>query len=162
VQWQSGVVSELQVPRPGRGEHYKQSADVVQIIRELAAAGNHEDEIAKELNDKGYRTGTGRVWTGALVYTAIRSAHVKRVAPDRQRNFPLPHRYPDGRYSVPGVMARFGLCESTVYKCIRDGIVRSSRKDFGTSRNAHWIDIDDVTADRLMKKHRATKKISKE
>ena len=156
VQWQSGVVSELQVPRPGSGEHYKQSPEAVQRIRELAAAGNHEDEIAKELNAKGYRTGTGRVWTGALVYTAIRSARIKRVAPDRQRNFPLPHRYPDGRYSVPGVMARFGVSESTVYRWIRDGIIRSSRKDFGTSRNAHWIDIDEATADTLMRKHRAT------
>jgi DNA invertase Pin-like site-specific DNA recombinase len=162
VQWHSGVVSELEVTRPGRGEQHKQAPEVVQSIRELARAGNHDDEIAQKLNAQGHRSGTGRVWNEALVYTARRNAGIKRVAPDRPRKFPLPHLYPDGRYSVPGVMARFGVSEAMVHRWIQDGIIRTSRADFGTSRNAHWIDIDEVTAARLIKQRRAARKSPKE
>ena len=161
VQWQSGVVSELDVPRPRRGEHHKQAPEVVQSIRDLAGAGNHDDEIAQKLNAEGHRSGTGRVWNEELVYAARRNAGIKRVAPDRQRKFPLPHRYPDGRYSVPGVMARFGVSESMVRRWITSGIFTTSRADFGTSRNAFWIDIDEATAARLMKQRRAARKSSK-
>jgi len=155
VQWTSGVVSEMEVARPGRGEDHKHDPTVLQRIRELAAAGNHDDEIARQLNRESLHTGTGREWNENLVYAARRSARIERVAPDRPRMLPLPHRHPDGRYSVPGAMARFGVSENVVRRWIKGGLITASRADFGTHRNVYLLDIDEATADRLMgRKHR--------
>jgi DNA invertase Pin-like site-specific DNA recombinase len=149
VQWQSGVVSEIDVDRPGRGESHKHAPEAVQRIRELAAAGYHDEEIASTLNDEGFRTGTGLVWNYEHVRQLRSKKRIQRVAPDRQRMPPLPHRRPDGRYSVPGAVARFGVSRSIVYGWIRRGLVPATRGDFGTHRDIYWLDINDETAARL-------------
>ena len=155
VQWHSGVVSELEVPRPYGGDLRKHSPESLQRIVELVDAENHDDEIALQLNAEGYRTGTGLMWKEELVRAARRKAGIKLVVADRQRMPPLPHRYPDGRYSVPGVIAQFGVSENTVRKWIKRGLVCVSRADFGTHRNAYWLDIDESTAERLKAQSRA-------
>jgi hypothetical protein len=71
------------------------------------------------------------------------------VAPDRPRMIPLPHRHPDGRYSVPGAMAHLGVTEAIVHGWIKRGAVTASRADFGTHRNVYWLNIDAATAARL-------------
>ena len=50
VQWHSGVVSELQIARPGRGKQYAHDPKVIDRIRQLAAASKHDEEIAQQLN----------------------------------------------------------------------------------------------------------------
>jgi hypothetical protein len=158
VQWQSGVVNELEVPRFLRGESHRHSPEAVQRVRELATAGGHDEEIAKQLNDEGLRTGTGREWDLEAV-RQLRSRHqIARVAPDRPRMRPLPDRYPDGRYSVPGVMAHFGVSRSLVYQWIEKGLLQASRADYGTHRNAYWLDIDADTAAQLKKRRRGPRK----
>lgn len=149
VQWQSGVVSELELPRPARGHDHSHHPDVVRRIRDLAAGGSHDDEIARQLNIEGLRTGTGRPWNLELVRSMRSRARIARVAPDRQRMPPLPQRHPDGRYSVPGAMARLGVSEAIVRGWIKTGVVTVTRADFGTHRNVYWLDIDDATAARL-------------
>lgn len=149
VQWTSGAVNELEIVRPGRGESHRHDPAVLQRIRELAAAGTHDEEIARRLNLEGLHTGTRRPWTQDMVRTARSRKRIERVAADRPRMPPLPHRHPDGRYSVPGAMARFGVGEGVVHRWIRQGLVTASRADFGTHRNVHWLDIDEATAARL-------------
>jgi DNA-binding transcriptional MerR regulator len=51
---------------------------------------------------------------------------------------------------VPGAAARFGVSRNVIRAWIRRGLVRGTRGDFGTHRDVHWIDIDEVTALRLM------------
>lgn len=153
VQWHSGVVSELQIARPGRGKQYAHDPKVVDRIRQLAAASKHDEEIAQQLNREGLRTGSGRPWSAVLVHMTRRARRIKRVAPDLPRMRPLPHRHPaTGRYSVPGVMARFRATESMVHYWIKRGIVSATRADFGTHRNVYWVEIDKATAERLTKR----------
>jgi DNA invertase Pin-like site-specific DNA recombinase/DNA-binding NarL/FixJ family response regulator len=149
VQWTSGAVSELEVARPGRGKYHKHAPAVLERIRELAATGRRDEEIALKLNAEGLHTGTGLEWNEDHVRAARRSARIGRVAPDRPRKQPLPHRHPDGRYSVPGAMARFGVGENVVRRWISQGIVPTSREDFGTHRKVYWLSIDDAMAARL-------------
>jgi len=127
-------------------------------IRELAAAGLHDAEIAEQLNTAGLRTGTKLAWKEELVRSARRSGQIKRVAPDRPRMPPLPHKHPDGRYSVPGAAARFGVSHAVVRAWIAQGLVTTSRADFGTHRQAFWLDIDDATAARLTARKATAKK----
>lgn len=158
VQWQSGVVDELEVPRLHKGESHRHCPEAVQRVRELAAASLHDGQIARQLNDEGLRTGTGRRWDLEAVRQLRSRSQITRVAPDRPRMRPLPDRYPDGRYSVPGAEARFGVSRAIVYRWIKAGLVSASRADYGTHRNAHWLDIDDETAARLMARARRSGK----
>ena len=94
VQWQGGAVSELEIPRPPRGQYRTHASVVVQRIRELATAGLKDDEIARRLDDEGLRTGAGIPWTATLVLNARRRDRISRVT-DEPRNPPLPRRHPD-------------------------------------------------------------------
>lgn len=158
VQWQSGVVNELEVPRPRGGDVRRHAPEAVQRVRELASAGLHDEEIARQLNDEGHRTGTGLQWDYEAVRQLRSRSRIARVAPDRQRMPPLPHRHPDGRYSVPGAAAHFGVSRAIVYRWINKGLVPTTRADYGTHRNAYWLDIDDDTEARLMKQVRRSGK----
>jgi hypothetical protein len=149
VQWNSGAVSEILIARPGKGDYRTHTPKAVERIRDLAAAGLRDDEIAQQLNTDGVRTGANLAWKEDLVRGARRTHAINRVAPDRQRMPPLPHRHPDGRYSVPGAAARFGVSHAVVYAWVKHGLVNSSRADFGTHHDAYWLEIDDVTAARL-------------
>lgn len=150
VQWSSGAVDELEIARPGRGEAHRHDPVVLERIRELAATAAHDEEIARQLNREGLRTGMGLSWTHELVRQTRSTKRIARVAPDRPRMHPLPHRHPDGRrYSVPGAMARFGVSEQVVRRWIQQGLVAATREDFGTHRNVYWFEIDETTAARL-------------
>lgn len=158
VQWSSGAVTELVIARPRGQDCRAQDPKAMNRIRELAAAGLHDDEIAEQLNGEGLRTGARLAWKEDLVRSARRRARIKRVFLDRPRMPPLPHQHPDGRYSVPGAAARFGVSHDVVRRWITQGLVRTSRADFGTHRQAYWLDIDDVTAARLTARKANAKK----
>lgn len=149
VQWNSGAVSELVIARPGQGERQMNAPEVVERIRELAASGLRDDEIAERLNSDGMWTGLGLAWNLDGVRGARCKHRIKRVAPDRPRNPALPHRHPDGRYSVPGAAAQFGVSHAVVRSWIKQGIVVATRDDFGTHRDVYWVVIDDDAEARL-------------
>jgi len=152
VQWTSGAISELTIARPGRGEALAHSEEVIERIRQLVAAELHDDEIAEQLNTEGMRTGTGLAWKEDLVRAARRTKGIERVVADRPRMPPLPHQHPDGRWSIPGAMARFGVGETVVRNWIKQGTVKALRADYGTHRAVYWLEIDKATAARLVKR----------
>jgi len=154
VQWTSGAVSELATERPGKGEHRVHAPEVVKRIRELAAAGLRDDEIARQLDSDGLRTGGGLEWKEDLVRAARRKNGIERVARDRPSMRPLPLQHPDGRYSVPGAAARFGVSRNVVRSWIRQGLVTATRADFGTHRDVCWLVIDAAAASRLAARSR--------
>lgn len=150
LQWASGAVDELVIPRLYKGESRAHTPEAIQRLATLAAAGFHDDAIARQLNADGVRTGAGLAWNEDHVRQARRAYGIERVAADRPRMLPLPHQHPEhGWYSVPGAMARFGISESKVRRWIAQGLVHVTRADFGTHRNVLWLEIDDVTAARL-------------
>lgn len=156
VQWTSGTVDELTIPRLHKGEYRANSPEAIERIRELAAAGKRDDEIARQLVRDGLRTGAGQDWKEDNVRQARRAHGIERLAPDRPRMLPLPHQHPEhGWLSIPGAMARLGVCESTVRRWIAVGVVRARRADFATHRNVYWLDIDDVTAAKLARTRRS-------
>ena len=157
IQWTSGAVSELTLARPDKGEYRTHDPEVVQRLRELAAAGLRDDEIARQLDSDGLRTGSDLAWKEDLVRQARRARGIPRVARDRPRMHPLPHQHPDGRFSLPGAMARFDATENIVRRWIAQGLVTATRADFGTHRNVYWLDIDEVTAARLAARTRRNK-----
>lgn len=155
VQWQTGTVTEIEIARPPKGQYRTHAPEVVQRIRDLAAAGLRDDEIAGRFQNEGLRTKVGLRWSEDMVRGARRKYGISRIAPDRPRMPALPERHPDGRYSVPGAAIRFGVTHSAVYFWIQRGLVTGSRADFGTHRDVYWLDIDDAAVRRINAQRRS-------
>ena len=149
VAWQSGVVSEIEVPRPDRRDALRTPLAAVERLRALAAEGRHDEEIAEILNAEGMRTGRGLRWNTWAVRWTRKRERIGRVAPDRPRRELLPDRYPDGRYSVAGAAKRFGVRLDMVRAWIKRGLVKGERHDFHEHRQVWWLDIAEDTAARL-------------
>lgn len=149
VAWQSGVVTEIEVPRPHRRDLFRTPPAALERMRALAAAGRHDEEIAEILNAEGMRTGRKLPWTTWAVRWTRKKERISRVAPDRPRREPLPDRYPDGRYSVAGAAKRFGVKLGVVHAWIKRGLVNAERNDFQAHRRVWWLEIAEDTAARL-------------
>lgn len=149
VQWQSGAVSELKVLRPNERGRWQTSAETIERIRELAHAGQGDEEIAQTLNAEGHATVEGKAWRKEAVSWARRRTRIPRVAPDAPRRLPLPERFPDGRYSVPGVANRFAVSVAAVHTWLRRGLVRGRLEPYGSFRGVWWLEIDEPTLERL-------------
>ena len=149
VAWQSGTVTEIEVPRPHPRDRFRTPPAAIERTRVLAAAGRRDEEIAGILNAEGMRTGQGRTWTTSAVRWTRKKGRIGRVAPDRPRREILPDRFPDGRYSVAGVAKRFGVRPAVVHVWITRGLVTGERHDFQAHRRVWWLEIPETIAARL-------------
>jgi hypothetical protein len=122
VAWQSGAVTEIEVPRL------------------------HRREIATVLNAEGMRTSHELAWNTTAVRWARKRERISRAAPDRPRRALLPDRYPDGRYSVAGAAKRFGVKLDLVRAWVNRGLLKAERNDFQQHRGVWWLDIPEDTA----------------
>jgi DNA invertase Pin-like site-specific DNA recombinase len=142
VQWRSGAVTELTVPRPSRHYRTRTPKGAVKRLKELASAGLHDTDIAEQLNKEGHRTGQEKPWSIWAVRWARRKENIKRVAPDLPRAYFLPDRYPDGRYSVSGAAKLFDVSEAAIRRWVRRGIVPAAQEPYKTNANAWRLSID--------------------
>jgi len=149
VAWQSGTVTEIEVPRPHRRDLFRTPPPAVERMRALAAAGRHDEEIAEILNADGMRTGRGLAWNTWAVRWTRKTERICRVAPDRPRRELLPDQFPDGRYSVAGAATRFGVTMDVIRAWVRRGLVPGERNDFQAHRRVWWLEIAEDTAARL-------------
>lgn len=151
VQWQSGQVTELEIPRPDRKHKTRTPAHAVARLRKLAQSGLRDEQMADRLDAEGFVTGHGKPWTTHAVKWARRKEGIARHYPDRPRNKRLPNRHPDGRYSVRGVAEHFGVSTHVVHRWIERGLVATKKEDYEQHRGVHWIRIDRATAKHLKK-----------
>ena len=159
VAWQSGTVTEIEVPRPHPRDRFRTPPAAAERTRALAAAGRHDEEIAAILNAEGMRTGQGRAWTTSAVRWTRKKERIGRVAPDRPRHESLPDRFPDGRYSVAGAAKRFGVRLAVVHAWIKRGLVKGERNDFQAHRRVWWLAISETIAARLERLAVALKRV---
>jgi len=148
VAWKSGAVTELHVARPTVSQLVSTTTQALARLRELAAAGVHDRQIAEQLAAEGFVTGMGKRWTMIAVRN-MRSHHaIPRTAPSLPTAKPLPDRRDDGLYSVLGAARRFGVSRDVIRLWIARDLVRCSRDP----RRAHgplWLHIDDTAELRL-------------
>jgi len=149
VAWQSGAVSEIEVPRLHRRDLLRTPPAAIERLRALATEGRHDEEIAEILNAEGMQTGRGVAWNTTAVRWTRKSERISRVVPDRPRREMLPDRFPDGRYSVAGAAKRFGVKLDLVRAWVQRGLVNAERHDFQQHRGVWWLDIPEATAARL-------------
>jgi DNA invertase Pin-like site-specific DNA recombinase len=148
VAWKSGAVTELHVARPTISQIVSTPASALTRLRELAAAGVHDRQIAEQLATEGFITGMGKRWTLTAVRN-MRSRHaIPRTAPSLPTAQPLPDRRDDGLYSVLGTARRFGVGRDVVRGWIARGLVRWCREP-ERAQGPLWLAIDDAAELRL-------------
>jgi DNA invertase Pin-like site-specific DNA recombinase len=139
VQWSGGTVDERFVERPRYGAT---ATTVVDRIRELVAAGLHDDVIAARLNTDGVLSSKRHRWTTSAIAKQRRVHGIGVNA--KPRNQRLPDVHPDtGRYSLPGIARRFNVAKHVVKNWIRAGVFATHRERFGRY-DAAWVDLDDA------------------
>jgi hypothetical protein len=68
VQWRSGAVTKLDVPRPDRRTRRRTPPDAVEQIRAMVKEEDLSDvKIAERLNAAGMKTGASKPWNGWAV-----------------------------------------------------------------------------------------------
>ena len=151
VAWKSGAVTDLHVPRPTRSELVSTAETALERLRELAAAGVHDRQIAERLNAEGFVTGAQKRWNLCAVRNARSLHRIARTAPSLPTATPLPDRRDDGCYSVAGAVRHFGVSKDVIRLWIKKGLVPVSRQPGRRGRGALWLNIDDATERRLRK-----------
>ena len=149
VQWRSGAVTNLDVPRPDRRTRRRTPAEAVERIRTMVHEGMSDEEIAARLNEARATTGASRPWNVWAVSWARARAKITRLHEDCPCDQPVPDRHPDGRYSVAATAKRFGVSPAVVYRWVKQGLVRGERERYGAHPFVWWLRIDRAAAARL-------------
>jgi excisionase family DNA binding protein len=159
LQWSTGAVSECRVGRPDSVEHRRTSKRAVARLQELSSDALTCREIATRLNAERLTTGMGKPWTVARVQEVMTSYGITR---DRthadaraQKQYRLPERREDGKYSVAGAARRLGVCQSTIMNSIRKGLLPATREPHGTRPSSWWITLDDNITERFASRPQA-------
>jgi DNA invertase Pin-like site-specific DNA recombinase len=146
VAWKSGAVSELVVERPEHGRVTPKV--VVERVRELAARGLRDGQVAEQLNAEGARTGANQPWTPwAVAWVRAREQIPYTALPVRRA--PVPDRDKKGRFSVAGAARHFQVSLHVVRGWIRTGRVKAKREAYRSHRNMLWLKIDQTTEQHL-------------
>jgi DNA invertase Pin-like site-specific DNA recombinase len=120
ILWVTGTTSELQVPRPGRGEAVRTSEEAAKALRELFEEGLSDAEIAAQLNHRGFPSGHGLRWTKGGVFWVRRRLGMRRKS-GAFRGRPVPRRRCEDLYSVRGVAELLEMPVARVYAWIAQG-----------------------------------------
>jgi len=129
VRWQGGACEDLQVSLPlGISDRLRYPRQTVDRIRDLARTLS-ADQIARQLNEEGFQTPTGKLFTASK----IRWIRYRYAIPGAQLQ-------PPGEITVKDAAERFGVSPGVVYYWIERGIIKARRINPGLP---YWIMIDD-------------------
>jgi hypothetical protein len=143
VLWKTGATSDLNVPRKDKYVALATPPEALALLRQRFVAKT-DIEIAKELNRRGLRTGTGRRWDGYAVRRVRYNHGMYRKSKKVHR---APDRRADGLYSVHAVAARMNVPPSVVRYWVKHGMVEPVER--GSPGHPHWFALDRATLDRL-------------
>lgn len=138
ILWKTGATTETLVPRPDRIEAATTPAPVLAAIRELAAERLTDDQVASALNLRGVKPARCQRFTKGGVAT-IRDHHEIPAGRKTGGGKPPPEKDAFGRYSVRGLVARYGVSEGTVRYWVQKGILDPQKGAKGFPR---WFVID--------------------
>jgi DNA invertase Pin-like site-specific DNA recombinase len=137
IHWKGGAHTLTEIPCDQR--HPQQtSVEAVDIVRKMAEHYGDED-IARVLNQRGYRTGQGNHWEASRV-ASLRQKH---QVIGRRRTQPRP-----GLVSMSAAVEITGVSDRTVLKLIKRGLVRAEQ----AVAHAPWLICEeDLRSDRVRK-----------
>ncbi len=131
ILWHTGASTELVAMRPTTQDKVRTPAEVVQTVRELAV-GRTDDEIASELNQRGFKSGLGRAFTESAVAWIRWKFQIEKPGSDPGFARRVGIRS-DGSYSTSALADRLGVGIHTIHYWRQQGILQAStlRRKFG-------------------------------
>jgi DNA invertase Pin-like site-specific DNA recombinase len=124
INWQTGATSEHWLTR--NVQSYAEYADLEALkarIRDLAAEGKLDDEIAAVLNDEGFRTAHRYPFTSKLLWMLRHEWQI----PAAKHSGDNPQQWEDGSYSIEGAASVIGVHTSTIHIWLRNGRLRGEQ-----------------------------------
>lgn len=123
ILWKTGAISELLIPRPTLADSRLTPTQVLTTIRKLAKRKYTDQQTADELNRRGLKSGLRRSFTRTGV-ASLRTDHgIGSGRSPGGGSQPVPERDAQGRYSIRGLTAQFGVTTPMVRYWIRRGLV---------------------------------------
>jgi DNA invertase Pin-like site-specific DNA recombinase len=122
VVWKGGEVTTAEIPIPvGSLAELSQGKQMEAEILRLSKEGRSDDEIAKQLTQKGHRSPLRPVVLPSTVKT-IRLRH--RIFADRHQSHP---RHIHGHLTVPQLAEKLGVTRYWIYDRINNGTIRVTK-----------------------------------
>lgn len=118
INWQTGATSDhWLVRRVSSYAEYAHVEELQQRIAELAAAEKTDQEMAAMLNEEGFRTAHGFLFSNKIIWLlrhawGLPAAHASSAEP---------LRWEDGTYTIQGAASAIGVFPGTIYKWLRTG-----------------------------------------
>jgi DNA invertase Pin-like site-specific DNA recombinase len=145
IRWQSGVVTQLAIPRPQRAcDKYRTDQQIVERIRALARS-HCDRQIAEILNTEGCRTRRDGHFTENKVNNLRYSRGIPTTCPSKALGSGVAQRG-DGRYSTPAVAALLNVNRSTVAVWCRRGRLDAVRD---SPQGSYWVRLPKETIQAL-------------
>jgi DNA invertase Pin-like site-specific DNA recombinase len=118
IRWKGGATTSLELPRPRSNfELVRTPAAVIEEIRALATAQT-DDQIACTLNSRGYRSGTGKSFTGLRVNHLRFDYGIESYCQHLQRS---------GWLTLPEIAGKIGVHPQTVRMYAKKGLLHTIR-----------------------------------
>ncbi|QQR47396.1 MerR family transcriptional regulator [Myxococcus xanthus] len=147
ILWRTGAISELQVPRPCMDEARRMPPHVIGEIRRMARQHFSDSQIAKELNQRGFksnRNSRSGGFTQSSVASLRRRKGIPAGHPAGWSHVQVPARNEQGLYSIRGLSAYFGVTSTMVLYWVRSGQVTpvpSLTRIRGLSKQPFWFEM---------------------
>lgn len=140
VLWESGAVSEHQLPRARYAGAGRASRSAEALVARLVGEGLYDEAIVPRLNAEA-SAGRKTPWNMEGVARLRRRLGVSRpfAIPAHE---PAPDRRGDGLWSSRGVARRFGVKTRTVSGWVKLGVLVPV--DGGGPARAAWFDLDEI------------------
>jgi hypothetical protein len=118
IRWTGGATTSLELPRPRSNfELARTPAAVIEEIRALATAQT-DDQIACTLNSRGYRSGTGKSFTGLRVNHLRFDYGIESYCQHLQRS---------GWLTLPEIAGKIGVHPHTARRYAKKGLLHTIR-----------------------------------
>jgi len=116
VRFKGGATKTLSVPKPKTGAEIKRTKP--EVIEEIDRLLDHhtDRQVAKILNDKGYRSSVGRLLFTPYMVARLRHSHHIRSYYERLRE--------RGMLTAPEMAKKLKICESTLERWCKMGLVK--------------------------------------
>jgi len=131
IQWAGGFVSQLQICRPVRSfEQLQGFSQMLDRIHELRNAGRSYAEIARQLNQEGYRSPRGKATYTNETVRQLLSRH--KLIEARRSSRPWDKHLGKDEWSIDALANKLGIPSQTLYNWCKWGWVSTRRLSGGT------------------------------